>query len=74
MSHVASAAKSLSEQQIQRLQVACQKIAPSWPLDNWIAVNPWWRMHDQPLTEVSAKLKVLAGAKCTMPKSYFLSR
>jgi uncharacterized protein YbcC (UPF0753/DUF2309 family) len=74
MSHVASATKSLSEQQIQRLQVACQKIAPSWPLDNWIAVNPWWRMHDQPLTEVSAKLKVLAGAKCTMPKSYFLSR
>jgi len=64
----------LSEQQRARLRQGCEQISPSWPLENWIAVNPWWKMHGQTLPDVSAKLKVLGGAECLMPRSYFLQR
>lgn len=65
---------NLTEAQIIRLQQACKRIAPSWPLDNWIAVNPWWNMREQSLEEVSAQLKVLTDARCIMSKSYYLTR
>jgi len=56
---------------IQAMQRACHRIAPTWPLDQLIAVNPWWKMTDQPFSEVSAKLGALTQARCLMPKAYF---
>ena len=35
---------------------ACALIAPTWPLDRFIAVNPFWEMIDAPLPAVSARL------------------
>ena len=40
---------------------ACQAIAPAWPLDQAIAVNPHWQRIGRPLREVAARMAVLAG-------------
>lgn len=50
---------------------ACQRIAPLWPLDQSIAVNPWWPLRQQNLGEVAAKLDVLGRVRCFMPKDYY---
>lgn len=64
-------APDLTEKQKDELKQACAKIAPTWPLDELVAVNPWWEMRDQHFSEVSAKLTALSQAQCLMPKSYF---
>ena len=40
---------------------ACDRIAPSWPLDRFIAVNPHWGWIDRPIEESAACVGVLAG-------------
>ena len=61
----------LSEKQKDELNKACNKIAPTWSLDELIAVNPWWEMRDEHFSKVSAKLTALSQAHCLMSKSYF---
>ncbi|MCB1049646.1 MAG: DUF2309 family protein [Acidobacteria bacterium] len=53
------------------LATACEKIAPLWPLDQSIAVNPWWKMRERPFQEVAAELAVLADIRCLPPQSLF---
>jgi len=50
---------------------ACARIAPCWPLDRFIAVNPFWGMIDTPLREVAAKLCALSGAQLLMPRAWY---
>jgi uncharacterized protein YbcC (UPF0753/DUF2309 family) len=50
------------------LDVACQRIAPQWPLDQLIAVNPHWGWVSQPIDEAAAKLAVLQGGRIAMPR------
>lgn len=42
-------------------QQACQTIAPAWPLDRAIAVNPHWSRIGLPLRQVAARMAVLGG-------------
>jgi uncharacterized protein YbcC (UPF0753/DUF2309 family) len=42
---------------------ACAAIAPSWPLDRSIAVNPHWGRISRPVREVAARMGVLAGIR-----------
>lgn len=42
---------------------ACDRIAPSWPLDRFIAVNPHWGWIDRPIEEAAAAVGVLAGMR-----------
>ncbi|MBB3212567.1 hypothetical protein FHW67_001850 [Herbaspirillum sp. Sphag1AN] len=44
-------------------QRACSAIAPSWPLDRAIAVNPHWGRIDRPLHSVAARLALLGGVQ-----------
>lgn len=53
------------------LRAACERIAPAWPLDQLIAVNPWWPLTEQPLAVVSARLAALAGVRCVLPLSFY---
>lgn len=46
---------------------AIDAIAPSWPLDNMIAVNPYWGRIQQPFEEVAATLASTAGSAMTLP-------
>ena len=66
-------ANMLTTQMKDAIDKACAAIAPTWPLDQFIAVNPWWEMTDQPIEAVSAKLKTLANINCLMPSDYYLS-
>lgn len=50
---------------------ACARIAPTWPLDRLIAVNPWWELRDQTMPQASALLGALSGASLLMPADYF---
>ncbi|MFO1394983.1 MAG: DUF2309 domain-containing protein [Steroidobacteraceae bacterium] len=42
---------------------ACDRIAPAWPLDRAIAVNPHWGWIDQPIDAAAARIGVLAGMR-----------
>ncbi len=47
---------------------ACAQIAPAWPLDRSIAVNPHWKRIGRPLREVAARMAVLAGIQVLPPR------
>ncbi|MFZ6773888.1 YbcC family protein [Undibacterium sp. SXout7W] len=40
---------------------ACYTIAPAWPLDRAIAVNPHWSRINMPVRRVAARMAVLGG-------------
>lgn len=56
----------------QRVETACSRIAPTWPLDRLIAVNPCWGFVEQPVQAASAKLGSLCGTRLLMPRSWYL--
>lgn len=47
---------------------ACRSIAPAWPLDRAIAVNPHWARIGLPVREVAARMAVLAGMQVFPPR------
>ena len=50
---------------------ACASIAPTWPLDRFIAVNPFWTRTDKPLPVVAGDLAALSGARLLMPRQWY---
>jgi len=50
---------------------ACASIAPNWPLDRFIAVNPFWSRTGTPLPQVAGDLAALSGARLLMPRTWF---
>ena len=53
------------------IAAATALIAPTWPLDQFIAVNPYWGWVGTPAAEAAARLGTLAGTRLTMPRSWF---
>lgn len=51
----------MSRQIEQACAQACQTIAPAWPLDRAIAVNPHWSRIGMPVRQVAARMAVLGG-------------
>ncbi|WP_417669112.1 YbcC family protein [Pseudoalteromonas tetraodonis] len=62
---------SLSDSQNSLLNKVCGYIAPNWPLDQMIAVNPFWEMRHMPIEDVSARLDTLCNANMLMPKDFY---
>lgn len=56
---------------LQGLERACRSIAPTWPLDRFIAVNPFWEQIERPMEEVGAQLLSRAGTSLLMPRAWF---
>ncbi len=56
---------------IRNLEAACDRIAPTWPLDQFIAVNPHWGWRSLPIAQAAGHLGSLAGTMLTMPRSWF---
>lgn len=50
---------------------ACSRIAPTWPLDRLIAVNPWWEMRGQSFAQVSAQLAAQGQVHFLMPAEHY---
>ncbi|HAV45066.1 MAG TPA: hypothetical protein DCX44_07215, partial [Halomonas sp.] len=59
------------EQYRDALKRATDAIAPVWPLDQWIAVNPWWGLKHQPIEQASQALSRRAGQPMTMPAEFY---
>ncbi|NML16365.1 YbcC family protein [Azohydromonas caseinilytica] len=55
----------------RHVATACGRIAPSWPLDQFIAVNPYqgWTRH--PVARAAAELGALCGTRLTMPRDWY---
>jgi len=47
---------------------ACRAIAPAWPLDRAIAVNPHWERIGLPVREVAARMAVLGDIRVFAPR------
>ncbi len=52
----------------QACSQACQAIAPAWPLDRAIAVNPHWARIGMPVRRVAARMAVLGGIRVFPPR------
>jgi uncharacterized protein YbcC (UPF0753/DUF2309 family) len=50
---------------------ACARITPTWPLDRFIAVNPFWSRIERPLPQVAGDLAALSGARLLMPRQWY---
>jgi uncharacterized protein YbcC (UPF0753/DUF2309 family) len=51
--------------------VACGRIAPLWPLDHFVAVNPLFGFADQPFPATCATLRRVAGVELVMPRAFY---
>lgn len=55
----------------QAITHACDRIAPSWPLDRLIAVNPFWGFVGAPIEHAAAEVSALSGATMLMPRTWY---
>ncbi|TNE80450.1 MAG: DUF2309 domain-containing protein [Bacteroidetes bacterium] len=56
------------------LQRACAKVAPYFPLDHFVAVNPYQAYADKPFHEAAAELKKQSGLNFTLEADYYLKK
>jgi uncharacterized protein YbcC (UPF0753/DUF2309 family) len=56
---------------MQAIRAACSRIAPLWPLQDFVAVNPFHGLADQPFDVACATLRRVAGADLLMPRDYY---
>lgn len=62
---------AVSEEVSVAVAQACARIAPTWPLDRLIAVNPLWEMRSEQFAQASAKVAALGQVHCLMPPAYY---
>ncbi len=67
----AADARFPGEPDLGALDAACARIAPTWPLDRFIAVNPFWEHVDEPFERVAARLAALSGTRLLMSRAWF---
>src|SRR5690554_6018143 len=59
-------------QAIAQIAAACERIAPSWPLDRWIAVNPWWGHRHQNIADAANELTCRGGQGMLMAPAFYM--
>ncbi len=58
----------------QRIDNACNRIAPLWPLKNFVAVNPFVGMSDMSFQKASDTIARIVGKGIYMPRKYYLQQ
>lgn len=53
------------------VRAACQRVAPMWPLDRFVAVNPFLGFTSMPFPEAAARLGRVAGVRMTLPGAFY---
>lgn len=66
--HPAPSAAAALQPAIER---ACARIAPTWPLDRFIAVNPYWGHLERPVAAAAAQLAAVSGSPMLMSRDGF---
>ena len=56
------------------MRQACKKIAPVWPLENFVAVNPYLGLTDKKFEHVAQDLATIGGIQMTLPVSFYLKK
>lgn len=56
------------------VDASCARVAPAWPLDRMIAVNPFWGFIGSPMKTAAAHVASLHGARLTMPLEWYHAR
>ncbi len=50
---------------------ACRRIAPLWPLQDFVAVNPFLGLADRRFADAARLMSRAAGARMTMPRAFY---
>lgn len=50
---------------------ACAQIAPAWPLDQSVAVNPLWPLRGLTIQQAAARVAARGGARALPERAYF---
>ncbi|MEZ5572743.1 MAG: DUF2309 domain-containing protein [Halioglobus sp.] len=58
---------------IAAIDLAINTIAPTWPLDRMIAVNPYWGRIHQSFAEAGTTLAKIAGSALYLPRDWYRS-
>ena len=62
------------ESLLNTMRQACKKIAPVWPLENFVAVNPYLGLTDQKFESVAHQLATFGGIQMTLPTSFYIDK
>lgn len=69
--------ENLSQDQtnlLNTLRNACKKIAPVWPLENFVAVNPYLGLTHKSFSEVAQQLAYAGAIQMTMPATFYMKK
>lgn len=58
----------------ERINKVCQKVAPLWTLENFVAVNPYMGYADKKFSTVAQELAYIAEINSTMPTDFYLNK
>lgn len=58
----------------QTMRTACKKIAPLWPLESFVAVNPYLGLTDRKFENVAQELATAGGIQMTLPLDFYLKK
>lgn len=56
------------------VETSCKRIAPAWPLKNFVAVNPFTGFTDTTFAKTAKNLAERGNIRMTMPISFYLER
>jgi len=62
------------EELVATLRKASKKIAPVWPLENFVAVNPYLGFTEKKFGAVAQELAAAGGIQMTLPGSFYLQK
>ncbi|TNE54857.1 MAG: DUF2309 domain-containing protein [Bacteroidetes bacterium] len=58
----------------QLIEDCCKKIAPLWPLKNYVAVNPYMGLSDLHFQDAAKLLSERSSIRMTLPLSFYLEK
>lgn len=59
---------------ISLVEASCKRVAPAWPLKNFVAVNPFTGFADKEFSETAKSLAKRGGIRMTMPIPFYLEQ
>lgn len=74
MNNLQQKSASFERELDEAIEIATSSIAPNWPLDKMIAVNPYWTHLEHSFSETAHHLATLAGSPMAMPLFYYQKR
>ncbi|MCL4352235.1 MAG: DUF2309 domain-containing protein [Firmicutes bacterium] len=63
--------ETYESQVMDKVEAACQHIAPLWPLKNFVAVNPYFGLSNQAFWQAHETLERITGTGLCMPRAYY---